>query len=161
MLFPDAQLVPVEGLLEMCFGIFEGRNYVGDGARCRLPRLGGRGLPGPLPRRERRGASFPTGTCAAFAPPGGPMRWREEQDMRRSSWRTGARRWRLMERYANARAGLLRAGARATPPALCWMPGAGSRARQLDLDRGSVVTRRGMRDMRHCTGGSCWASLWT
>ena len=27
ILFPNAQLIPVEGLREMCFGIFEGRNY--------------------------------------------------------------------------------------------------------------------------------------
>ena len=28
MLFPDAKLVPVDGLKEMCFGSFEGRNYI-------------------------------------------------------------------------------------------------------------------------------------
>ena len=28
MLFPDAELVPVDGLKEMCFGSFEGRNYI-------------------------------------------------------------------------------------------------------------------------------------
>ena len=28
MLFPNAKLVPVDGLKEMCFGSFEGRNYV-------------------------------------------------------------------------------------------------------------------------------------
>lgn len=27
VLFPDAELVPVDGLKEMCFGSFEGRNY--------------------------------------------------------------------------------------------------------------------------------------
>ena len=28
VLFPDAELVPVDGLKEMCFGSFEGRNYI-------------------------------------------------------------------------------------------------------------------------------------
>ena len=28
VLFPDAELVPVDGLKEMCFGSFEGKNYV-------------------------------------------------------------------------------------------------------------------------------------
>lgn len=28
MLFPQAKLVPVDGLKEMCFGSFEGRNYI-------------------------------------------------------------------------------------------------------------------------------------
>ena len=28
ILFPDAQLVPVDGLKEMCFGSFEGRNFI-------------------------------------------------------------------------------------------------------------------------------------
>lgn len=27
ILFPNAELIPIEGLREMCFGIFEGRNY--------------------------------------------------------------------------------------------------------------------------------------
>lgn len=28
VLFPDAKLIPVDGLKEMCFGSFEGRNYI-------------------------------------------------------------------------------------------------------------------------------------
>ena len=28
VLFPDAELVPVDGLKEMCLGSFEGRNYI-------------------------------------------------------------------------------------------------------------------------------------
>ena len=28
VLFPDARLIPVDGLKEMCFGSFEGRNYI-------------------------------------------------------------------------------------------------------------------------------------
>ena len=28
ILFPEAKLVPVDGLKEMCFGSFEGRNFI-------------------------------------------------------------------------------------------------------------------------------------
>ncbi len=54
MLFPDAELVVADGLKEMDFGVFEGRNYR-DGARPRVPRLGGNQLRKPLSGRREQG----------------------------------------------------------------------------------------------------------
>ena len=44
VLFPDAELVVADGLKEMDFGVFEGPQLPGDGARPPVPRLGGNRL---------------------------------------------------------------------------------------------------------------------
>ena len=72
VLFPAARLVPVHDLREMCFGIFEGRNYVemerdpdylawvGDDCMGRCPR--------PAPARpKQRAAPAPPGYSPAAA----------------------------------------------------------------------------------------------
>ena len=81
VLFPAARLVPVHDLREMCFGIFEGRNYV------EMERD-----PDYLARAERAGLNFPTGPARPWRP-WWTKRWRGARKCS-SSWRTAAPRWR-------------------------------------------------------------------
>ena len=80
VLFPAARLVPVHDLREMCFGIFEGRNYV------EMERD-----PDYL-AWERAGLNFPTGPARPLRP-WWTKRWRGARKCS-SSWRTAAPRWR-------------------------------------------------------------------
>lgn len=66
ILFPDAQLVTVEGLREMCFGIFEGRNYVEMEHDADYRAWVGEDCMGRCPGGESR-AEFSDRTCATFS----------------------------------------------------------------------------------------------
>lgn len=66
VLFPAARLVPVHDLREMCFGIFEGRNYVEMERDPDYLAWVGDDCMGRCPGGESR-AEFSDRTCAAFA----------------------------------------------------------------------------------------------
>lgn len=66
ILFPQAEIVPVEGLREMCFGIFEGRNYVEMEHDADYRAWVGEDCLGRCPGGEDR-AGFSARTCGAFA----------------------------------------------------------------------------------------------
>ena len=66
ILFPDARLIPVEALREMCFGIFEGRNYVEMEHDADYRAWVGEDCLGRCPGGENR-AEFSARTCSAFA----------------------------------------------------------------------------------------------
>ncbi len=59
VLFPDAELVVADGLKEMDFGVFEGRNYREMEHGPPVPRLGGNRLRRPLPGRGKQGGILP------------------------------------------------------------------------------------------------------
>ena len=80
VLFPAARLVPVHDLREMCFGIFEGRNYVEMERDPDYLAWVGDGL------------NFPTGPARPLRP-WWTKRWRGARKCS-SSWRTAAPRWR-------------------------------------------------------------------
>jgi alpha-ribazole phosphatase len=67
LVFPGARLVPVDGLREMHFGVFEGRNYreMEDDPAYRA--WVDSGCEDPIPGGERK-ADFAARVCAAFAP---------------------------------------------------------------------------------------------
>jgi alpha-ribazole phosphatase len=67
LLFPNAELVPVDDLREMHFGAFEGRNYreMADDPAYRA--WVDSGCEDPVPGGERK-ADFSARVCAAFAP---------------------------------------------------------------------------------------------
>ena len=91
VLFPAARLVPVHDLREMCFGIFEGRNYVEMERDPDYLAWVGDDCMGRCPGGESR-AEFSDRTCAAFASLV-DERWRGARKCS-SSWRTAAPRWR-------------------------------------------------------------------
>lgn len=66
ILFPGAQLVPVEGFREMCFGIFEGRNYIEMEHDADYRAWVGEDCMGRCPGGETR-AEFSARTCGAFS----------------------------------------------------------------------------------------------
>lgn len=59
VLFPDAELVVADGLKEMDFGVFEGRNYREMEHDPSVPRLGGNRLRRSLPGRGKQGGILP------------------------------------------------------------------------------------------------------
>lgn len=66
ILFPDALLIPVEGLREMDFGIFEGKSYQEMAHWPAYREWVDGGCLGPIPEGESM-AAFSARTCAAFA----------------------------------------------------------------------------------------------
>lgn len=98
ILFPDAQLVPVEGFLEMCFGIFEGRNYIEMEHDADYRAWVGEDCLGRCPGGETRG-EFSDRTCTAFEPLV-DRALDEKQDML-VIMAHGGTQMALMERYAN------------------------------------------------------------
>lgn len=66
VVFPNARLAPVQDLREMCFGIFEGRNYVQMENDADYRAWVGDDCMGRCPGGESR-AEFSARTCAAFA----------------------------------------------------------------------------------------------
>lgn len=91
VLFPAARLVPVHDLREMCFGIFEGRNYVEMERDPDYLAWVGDDCMGRCPGGESR-AEFPTGPARPLRP-WWTKRWRGARKCS-SSWRTAAPRWR-------------------------------------------------------------------
>ncbi|WP_415960160.1 histidine phosphatase family protein [Ruthenibacterium lactatiformans] len=91
VLFPAARLVPVHDLREMCFGIFEGRNYVEMERDPDYLAWVGDDCMGRCPGGER-GLNFPTGPARPLRP-WWTKRWRGARKCS-SSWRTAAPRWR-------------------------------------------------------------------
>ena len=67
ILFPNARLVPVDGLKEMCFGSFEGRSYVEMEHDPDYLAWVAANCESPCPDGERK-AEFCDRICAAFAP---------------------------------------------------------------------------------------------
>lgn len=65
VLFPNSQLVPVQDLREMCFGIFEGRNYIEMERDPDYIAWVGEDCRGRCPGGESRD-EFSDRTCAAF-----------------------------------------------------------------------------------------------
>ena len=66
MLFPHAKLVPVDALKEMCFGSFEGRNYVEMEHDPDYLAWGAANCESQCPDGERK-AEFSDRICTAFA----------------------------------------------------------------------------------------------
>ena len=67
VLFPEAKLVVVDGLKEMCFGSFEGRNYIEMEHDPDYLAWVAANCESPCPDGERK-AEFCDRICAAFAP---------------------------------------------------------------------------------------------
>ena len=67
ILFPEAKQVIVEDLREMCFGIFQGRNYIEMEHDPEYIAWVGKNCEGCCPGGERK-AEFSRRTCNAFAP---------------------------------------------------------------------------------------------
>lgn len=65
ILFPEAEQVPVYDLREMCFGVFEGRNYIQMERDPEYLAWVGDNCEGRCPGGETRG-EFSDRTCAAF-----------------------------------------------------------------------------------------------
>ena len=107
VLFPNAKLIPIDGLKEMCFGSFEGRSYVEM-------------------EHDPDYLAWVASSVSASARPLQPLWIRPWLRGRRCwlFWRTAAPRWRRWIAML-CRTGITTSGARPMRAALCWTPGTG------------------------------------